>query len=185
MVRREALESVGGKLDDGFFMYWEDADLSTRLRAAGWGLAALPGPHVRHYGGASGGGADATRRSDLHAWFVYGRHRWFARHRPAWVALAAWILDLLEVPRKLARSAIRPGRRHERGQAVVQAVTLARFALGLAPPRPAGRPSAGKNAASPGKAGPHVLAPGGSQSARFGGLGSSAHLGQNSPGSTP
>ena len=133
MIRREALEGLGGRLDDQFFMYWEDADLSMRLRKAGWGLAALPGPHVRHYGGASGGGPDAVRRSDLHAWFVYGRHRWFAKHRPAWEALAAWALDLAEVPRKIVRGTIRPGRRHERSQAFVQAAVLGRVMFGMNP----------------------------------------------------
>lgn len=35
LVRREAEEEVGG-LDEGFFMYWEDADWCRRFRDSGW-----------------------------------------------------------------------------------------------------------------------------------------------------
>ena len=136
MIRREALSDAGGKLDDHFFMYWEDADLSMRIRKAGWQIEALGGPHIRHYGGASGGGPDASRRSDLHAWYVYGKHRWFAKNRPTWVAMGAWMLDMVEVPRKYFRGMLRPARRNERAQAVVQAIVLARMLVGLSPPRP-------------------------------------------------
>lgn len=139
MIRREALESAGGRLDDRFFMYWEDADMSMRIRRAGWGLAALSGPHVIHHGGASGGGPDATRRADLHAWYVYGRHRWFAKNRPAPVAAFAWLLDMVEVPRKVLRGLIRPARRNEIVQARIQAIVLFRMLVGLSPPRPAAR----------------------------------------------
>lgn len=136
MIRRAALEQVGGRLDDGYFMYWEDADLSARLRAAGWGLARLPGARVRHYGGASGGGADANRRADLHAWFLYGKYRWFARHRPAWEAAGVFLLDCLDVPRQLLRGALRPGRRHEMSRALILAGVLGRRLVGAAPRRP-------------------------------------------------
>lgn len=42
LVRREAVEQAGGLFDPSYFMYFEDADLSQRLRAAGWKLAVLP-----------------------------------------------------------------------------------------------------------------------------------------------
>ncbi len=136
MIRREALESVGGGLDDAFFMYWEDADLSMRLRRAGWTLAEFPDGHVKHFGGASGGGLDSARRGDLHAWYVWGEHRWFAKHRPRLESAALWFLDVLEVPRKLARAAIREGRRYEAVQARVQARVLRGRLTGGAPSRP-------------------------------------------------
>ena len=136
MVRREALESIGGRLDDHFFMYWEDADFSSRLREAGWRLATLPDAHIRHYGGASGGGADDSRRSDLYAWYVYGRHRWFAKHRPPTESALMWALDALDVARKLTRGLTRPSRRCEVAQARVLATVLAGRLVGQAPPRP-------------------------------------------------
>lgn len=42
MLRRSAVERAGGLFDPGFFMFFEDADLSWRLRRAGSGLALVP-----------------------------------------------------------------------------------------------------------------------------------------------
>ena len=136
MLRRSALEAVGGRLDDTYFMYWEDADLSARLRRGGWVLAYYPDAHIRHYGGASGGGSDANRRSDLSAWAVWGKHRWFARNRPAWETPCLWLLDWVEVARKLVRGAVRPAYRYEWSQAGVMARVLALRLAGQTPPRP-------------------------------------------------
>ncbi|CAN5461078.1 glycosyltransferase family 2 protein [soil metagenome] len=52
IVRREAFESVGG-MDEGFFLYWEDADFCRRLTQTGWRIVYNPGFTVRHTGGAS------------------------------------------------------------------------------------------------------------------------------------
>jgi len=52
LLRREALEQVG-LLDEGFFMYWEDVDLSFRLRQRGWMVAVTPGSRVLHKESAS------------------------------------------------------------------------------------------------------------------------------------
>lgn len=54
LLRREALEQVG-LLDESFFMYWEDADLSLRLRREGWKLAVAEGARVLHKESASAG----------------------------------------------------------------------------------------------------------------------------------
>ncbi len=37
-----------GFLDERFFLYWEDTDLSYRLRAAGWRLGVATNSIVRH-----------------------------------------------------------------------------------------------------------------------------------------
>jgi GT2 family glycosyltransferase len=50
LLRREALAEVG-ILDEGFFMYAEDVDLCTRLRAGGWAVLFSPEVEVRHVGG--------------------------------------------------------------------------------------------------------------------------------------
>ncbi len=52
LLRREALEAVG-LLDEGFFMYWEDADLGIRLRRAGWKFAVAADAVVYHHESAS------------------------------------------------------------------------------------------------------------------------------------
>ncbi len=61
VVRREALESVKVRsqyLDETFFMYKEDVDLSWRLRLAGWECWYVPGAtayHARTSHGPAGG----------------------------------------------------------------------------------------------------------------------------------
>jgi GT2 family glycosyltransferase len=52
LVRREAFEAVGG-MDEGFFLYWEDADFCRRLKKAGWTTAYYPGVVATHIGGRS------------------------------------------------------------------------------------------------------------------------------------
>ena len=51
-VRRDAFEAVGG-LDEGFFLYWEDADFCRRLKHAGWRTMFVPTAGVTHVGGRS------------------------------------------------------------------------------------------------------------------------------------
>ena len=137
VIRREALESIGGGLDSGYFMYWEDADLSARLRRAGWGLAVQDDAEVLHFGGASGGGPDAARRADLYAWYCYGRHRWFRRNRPIPEGIAVWLLEACDIPRKLFRGMIRTARREvEWAHALVTARVLAFGLIGRTPPTP-------------------------------------------------
>lgn len=50
LLRREALDQVGW-LDEDFFFYNEDLDLSWRLRKGGWDLYCLPSVRVRHIEG--------------------------------------------------------------------------------------------------------------------------------------
>jgi GT2 family glycosyltransferase len=52
MARREAVRDVG-PLDASFFMYGEDMDWCTRLRAAGWRVVFYPEAAAVHYGGGS------------------------------------------------------------------------------------------------------------------------------------
>lgn len=52
LVRRETFERVGG-FDEGFFLYWEDADFCRRVAAAGWGVVYHPGCRVTHLGSRS------------------------------------------------------------------------------------------------------------------------------------
>ena len=136
MIRHKALEQLDGALDDHHFMYWEDADFSARLLETGWKTVEYPLAHVRHYGGASGGGPDAVRRPDLYAWYAWGQHRWFFLHRPAWEAVSLWMLDFLDVFRKLIRGAIRPSRRAEWIHARALAGVLWQRLLRRTPPLP-------------------------------------------------
>lgn len=49
LLRRAALERAGGLFDPRYFMFFEDADLSRRLRKAGHGLALLPTAKAVHH----------------------------------------------------------------------------------------------------------------------------------------
>lgn len=132
MIRKKALDQVGGKLDDRHFMYWEDAELSGRLTGAGWSLAVLEDCHIRHLGGASGGGSDSNRRPDLHAWYVWGR-RDLVQKRQGRLAGMAWgLMEWADVGRKMARGLIRPARRAE----IAQAKAMGRMLLAGTPSRP-------------------------------------------------
>jgi GT2 family glycosyltransferase len=52
LLRREALDAVGW-LDEAFFFYNEDLDLSIRLRKGGWSLWYTPAAVFRHHEGGS------------------------------------------------------------------------------------------------------------------------------------
>jgi N-acetylglucosaminyl-diphospho-decaprenol L-rhamnosyltransferase len=75
LVRRAAFEDVGG-FDEGFFLYWEDADLCRRLRDRGWKTAYCPTAHVRHEGGHS------SRRAPFRSLLAFHRSafRYFWKH---------------------------------------------------------------------------------------------------------
>lgn len=53
LIRRAAFERVGG-FDEGYWMYWEDADLCRRLRASGWRTMLCAEAEARHLTGSSG-----------------------------------------------------------------------------------------------------------------------------------
>jgi GT2 family glycosyltransferase len=52
MVRRTALDEVG-LLDEGYFIYGDEADLQFRLKKAGWEIFFLPNATTIHFGGRS------------------------------------------------------------------------------------------------------------------------------------
>ncbi len=52
MFRREVYDKIGG-LDESYFMYGEDIDMSWRIHLAGWKNYYLPTTHIIHYKGES------------------------------------------------------------------------------------------------------------------------------------
>lgn len=68
MLRRDAIRDVGG-FDESLFMYYEDTDLSWRIRQAGWEVRYCADALVTHAHGASSDAASAARI------------RWNARNR--------------------------------------------------------------------------------------------------------
>lgn len=82
LVRGATLKSVG-LLDERYFMYWEDAEFSLRLRRFGWKLAVAPHSRVWHLGSASLGDNSRTHKSEafeLH--FTRSAVRFFLQHAP-------------------------------------------------------------------------------------------------------
>jgi N-acetylglucosaminyl-diphospho-decaprenol L-rhamnosyltransferase len=53
LIRRSAFDSVGG-FDEGYWMYWEDADLCRRLVDQSWEVQFEPSAVAHHATGASG-----------------------------------------------------------------------------------------------------------------------------------
>ena len=81
LVRRDAFESVGG-FDEGYFLYWEDADLCRRMRARGFHVRYVPGATAVHRVGQSSRTAQANSVRAFHA----SAYRYYATH----VAPGAW-----------------------------------------------------------------------------------------------
>jgi GT2 family glycosyltransferase len=77
LVRRRAFEAVGG-FDEGFVLYFEDADLGLRLRRAGWRAVREPSARVAHVRG----GSTPPEGTEL----IYRRSQlaYYRRHRPTW-----------------------------------------------------------------------------------------------------
>ena len=78
-LRRAAFDAAGG-FSPRFFLYFEDFDLSLRLRQSGWEMAYLPSAVITHYGGrAAKKGwnhigmfiASAILFFNLHGWRLY------------------------------------------------------------------------------------------------------------------
>ena len=92
LARRRALEAVGG-FDEGYFLYWEDADLCRRLRDAGHSIRYVSAATVVHAVGRS----SRTARSLAITAFHQSAYRYYATHVArsqvqrwaAWLALMA------------------------------------------------------------------------------------------------
>jgi GT2 family glycosyltransferase len=74
-VRRQAFDAVSG-LDEGFFLYWEDADFCRRLKHAGWRTMFVPAAGAVHVGGRSSRHAADASLEAFHesAYRLYRKH---------------------------------------------------------------------------------------------------------------
>jgi GT2 family glycosyltransferase len=75
-LRREAFDEIGG-FSARFFLYFEDFDLSIRIREAGWDIAYVPTAVITHHGGS------ASRKGLRHIFMFtssaisfFNRHGW-------------------------------------------------------------------------------------------------------------
>jgi GT2 family glycosyltransferase len=96
VLRRVVLEQCG-LLDEGFYLYFEDADLCRRARAAGFACWYLPSSRVVHLVGRSSGVVFGQPRR-LPAYWFQARRRYFVKHHGRVYATAAdiaWTLGFL------------------------------------------------------------------------------------------
>lgn len=141
-LRRAALESVGG-FDPGLFLYYEDTDLSWRLRAHGWDVRYVGDAVARHRHASSSGTASPAFRyyNTRNSLIVVTRHgpwpmvcRSHARQLAGWLRAgtgSGWRDDLTRARGRGLRDALRllPRTLHERRQLWVGAARDRRATL--------------------------------------------------------
>jgi len=80
LIRAEARAAAGGGLDDGFFLYYEDAEFCRRIRHAGWTIAHVPEARVVHFRGGSGPVKALSRQKRrLPRYYYESRARYFRK----------------------------------------------------------------------------------------------------------
>ena len=84
LVRRSAFDAVGG-FDEGFFLYFEDADLGLRLHRAGFRQRQVAEARAWHVRGAVTG-ADRERglTPTVERFYRASQLRYYDLHRPRW-----------------------------------------------------------------------------------------------------
>jgi len=114
LARRQMVESIG-RLDAGFFMYYEDVDWCRRARVGGWRVVTLPGVLVKHELGGSSAHvprAESARRAVISRLRFYEKHYSRSRARRLALGMAASALRgillrlLPAVVSKQARAAV-------------------------------------------------------------------------------
>ena len=93
VVRREVVEAIG-PMDEGYFLYFEDAEYCLRARRAGWRIAWVPDAVAVHFRGGSGPvKALAAARKRMPAYYYASRTRFLYQAHGRlglWAANAAW-----------------------------------------------------------------------------------------------
>jgi hypothetical protein len=122
LARREMIERVG-PMDEDYFLYWEEMDWATRMRAAGrYRLGFCADAVVYHRVGAATGTSDHALPSlSSTYWMTRSKFRYLRRHRPHLLAIAYPLLA------KAALGEVRAGR-HGRARVMLRA------AFGLSAP---------------------------------------------------
>jgi GT2 family glycosyltransferase len=105
LIRREPFEHVGG-FDEGYWMYWEDADICRRLREHGWLTMFCPSAVARHITGSSGQSRQTIEAFHTSAARYYALH---AAHGPLAATLAGLLLKIRKTI-MLGRHALRAAR---------------------------------------------------------------------------
>ncbi len=104
LIRRELLEDVG-LFDEGFFFFFEDADLNRRAANQGWRRAIAPDARVEHRGSATIRGRSEMQARSYRA----GHVRFLRKHsgHPRFAALLPFMFRLAMDAIQLNRPALR------------------------------------------------------------------------------
>jgi N-acetylglucosaminyl-diphospho-decaprenol L-rhamnosyltransferase len=79
LLRRSMIDAIG-PMDEGYFLYFEDAEYCLRARRAGWRLVRAPGALMVHFRGGSGPvKALEKARRRLPAYYYRSRSRFMAQ----------------------------------------------------------------------------------------------------------
>ncbi len=103
LVRREVFERVG-LLDEGFFVYVEDADLCARAAAAGFRCLYVPDAVFEHAGAGSTGGGYGPARKYLTA---HGSVLYLRRHGTPLLWAGFLVVDVFAWPLLLIAESLR------------------------------------------------------------------------------
>jgi hypothetical protein len=88
-LRRQMIDAIG-PMDEGYFLYFEDAEYCLRARRAGWRVGYAPSVRVVHLRGGSGPvKALAQARKRLPAYYYSSRSRFFYQAHGRFGLLAA------------------------------------------------------------------------------------------------
>jgi GT2 family glycosyltransferase len=105
LVRRDCFEQLGG-LDEGFFLYYEDADFCRRAAEAGWSVVYDPDVEVTHHWPLHSRAVPAPLRlMTRHALLTYA-----AKHWSGWQAAALAGVVWLEAAARQALAGLRGDR---------------------------------------------------------------------------
>ena len=104
LLTRSVLENVGLP-DEGFFLYYEDRDLSRRIQEAGYRLRLAPAAHMWHKVSMSSGGSGSP---DERYWMARSGVQFFRKNvgmRSRWFIVIPWrAASALRTTMKLARN---------------------------------------------------------------------------------
>ena len=93
IVRCEVFQDIGF-LDEGYFMYFDDADFCLNARKAGWPTWYVPSSRVVHLVARSTGVTNNSSNRRPTYWFEARRRYFLKNHGPGYAALADMTLIL-------------------------------------------------------------------------------------------
>jgi GT2 family glycosyltransferase len=103
-----------GALDEQFFIFFEDTDLGTRLRQAGWRSAVCESARIVHHGHQTV--AVPHQGSDMDRQMLRSRYLYFAKHRGRPAAILVTVFVRLALSARAAKALTAAVVRHDGGE---------------------------------------------------------------------